>query len=204
MGLLALLLLVLLPSGGVNMGTRISVVGVLVLFAIAFAAGCAGNKEASEDTAKDRATEGDAQQTDKETAQERAEAGKESKNGKKDKARAQEATLEINGDVGTEFYGSCTVGDEEMEVSGQVPESFSYELDGERLECEISKESAQGDLEVAFTAENNVNSVKRISGGTLKLVYENGRLSSSSTSSGSGASSSSSQGVSSQGGSSSS
>jgi hypothetical protein len=110
----------------------------------------------------------------------------------------------MSGDVGTEFYGSCTVGDEEMEVSGLVPESFSYELDGERLECEISKESAQGDLEVAFTAGNNVNSVKRISGGTLKLVYENGRLSSTSTSSGSGASSSSSQGVSSQGGSSSS
>lgn len=191
------------------MGTRIPVVGALVLFAIAFAAGCAGNEEASEDTAEDRATEGDAQQTDKETAQERAEAGKESKNGKKGKgkkgkARAQEATLEMSGDVGTEFYGSCTVGDEEMEVSGQVPESFSYELDGERLECEISKESAQGDLEVAFTAGNNVNSVKRISGGTLKLVYENGRLSSTSTSSGSGASSSSSQGVSSQGGSSSS
>ena len=195
------------------MGTRISVVGALVLFAIAFAAGCAGNEEASEDTAEDRATEGDAQQTDKEqtdneTAQERAEAGKESKNGKKGKgkkgkARAQEATLEMSGDVGTEFYGSCTVGGEEMEVSGQVPESFSYELDGQRLECEISKESAQGDLEVAFTAGNNVNSVKRISGGTLKLVYENGRLSSS-TSSGSGASSSSSQGVSSQGGSSSS
>src|SRR5215203_1371423 len=186
------------------MGTRISVVGALVLFAIAFAAGCAGNEEASEDTAEDRATEGDAQQTDKVTAQERAEAGKESKNGKKGKARAQEATLEMSGDVGTEFYGSCTVGDEEMEVSGQVPESFSYELDGERLECEISKESAQGDLEVAFTTGNNVNSVKRISEGTLKLVYENGRLSSSSTSSGSGASSSSSQGVSSQGGSSSS
>lgn len=189
------------------MGTRIPVVGALVLFAIAFAAGCAGNEEASEDTAEDRATEGDAQQTDKVTAQERAEAGKESKNGKKGKkgkARAQEATLEMSGDVGTEVYGSCTVGDEEMEVSGQVPESFSYELDGERLECEISKESAQGDLEVAFTAGNNVNSVKRISGGTLKLVYENGRLSSSSTSSGSGASSSSSQGFSSQGGSSSS
>ena len=110
----------------------------------------------------------------------------------------------MGGDMGTEFYGSCTVGDKEMEVSGQVPESFSYELDGERLECEVSKHSAQGDLEVVFTAGNTVNSVKRISRGTLKLVYENGRLSSS-TSSGSGASSSSSsQGVSSQGASSSS
>jgi hypothetical protein len=186
------------------MGTRISVVGALMLLAIAFAVGCAENEEASEDTVEDRATEGDAQQTDEETAQERAEAGKESKGGKKGKGkkgktRAQEATLEMNGDVGTEFNGSCIVGDEEMEVSGQVPESFSYELDSERLECEISKESAQGDLEVAFTAGDNVNSVKRISGGTLKLVYEKGRLSSS-TSSGSGASSSSSsQVVSSQG-----
>src|SRR5215218_6387231 len=186
------------------MGTRSLGVGALVLFAIAFAAGCAGNEEASEDTVEDRATEGDAQQTDKETAQERAEAGKEFKDGKKGNDRAQEATLEMSGDMGTELYGSCTVGDKEMEVSGQVLESFSYELDGERLECEISKESAQGDLRVAFTAGNNVNSVKRISGGTLKLVYENGRLSSSSTSSSSGASSSSSHGVSSQGGSSSS
>ena len=72
-----------------------------------------------------------------------------------------------------------------------MPESFTYELDGERLECEISKESAEGDLEVVFTAGNNVNSVQRISGGrisggrisggTLKFTYENGRLSSSTT-----------------------
>jgi hypothetical protein len=182
------------------MGTRISVVGALVLLSVAFAAACGGNEEASEDTAEDRAPEEDAQQTDEETVQERAEARKGSKEGKKGKgkkgkARAQEVTLEINGDSGTEFSGSCTAGDEETEVSGQVPESFSYELDGEWLECEISKESAEeGDLEVAFTAGNNVNSVQRISGGTLKFTYENGQLSSS-TSSGSGASSSSSSQV---------
>jgi hypothetical protein len=170
-----------------------------MLLSIAFAAACGGNEEANEDSVEDRATEGDAQQTDEETAQERAGAGKESKDGKKGKgkkgkARAQEATLEMNGDLGTEFSGSCTVGDEETEVSGQVPESFTYELDGERLECEISKEGTEGDLEVVFTAGNNVNSVQRISGGTLKFTYENGRLSSS-TSSGSGGSSSSSSQV---------
>lgn len=103
----------------------------------------------------------------------------------------------MNGDSGTEFSGFCTVGDEETEVSGQVPESFTYELDGEQLECEISKESAEGDLEVVFAAGHNVNSVQRISGGTLKYTYENGRLSSSTSSGSSGSSSSSSQVVSS-------
>lgn len=185
------------------MRTRVSTFAAsMALLSIAFAAGCSGNEEASEDTAEDRTTEGDAQQTDEETSQERAEAGKGSKDGKrgkgkKGKARTQEATLEMNGDSGTEFSGSCTVGDEETEVSGQVPESFSYELDGERLECEISKESADGDLEVVFTAGNNVNSVQRISGGTLKFTYENGRLTSSTSSGSSGSSSSSSQVVSS-------
>lgn len=185
------------------MRTRVSTFAAsMALLSIAFAAGCSGNEEASEDTAEDRTTEGDAQQTDEETSQERAEAGKGSKDGKrgkgkKGKARTQEATLGMNGDSGTEFSGSCTVGDEETEVSGQVPESFSYELDGERLECEISKESADGDLEVVFTAGNNVNSVQRISGGTLKFTYENGRLTSSTSSGSSGSSSSSSQVVSS-------
>jgi hypothetical protein len=184
------------------MRTRVSTFAAMALLSIAFAASCGGNEEASEDTAEDRTTEGDAQQTDEETSQERAEARKGSKDGKKGKrgkgkkgkARTQEATLEMNGNSGTEFSGSCTVGDEETEVSGQVPESFSYELDGERLECEISKESAEGDLEVVFAAGNNVNSVQRISGGILKFTYENGQLSSS-TSSGSGASSSSSSQV---------
>ncbi len=185
------------------MRTCVSTFAAMALLSTAFAVGCASNEKASEDTAEDRTTEGDAQQTDEETSQERAEAGKESKDGKKGKrgkgkkgkARAQEVTLEMNGDSGTEFSGSCIAGDEETEVSGQVPESFSYELGGERLECEISKESAEeGDLEVVFTAGNNVNSVQRISGGTLKFTYENGQLSSS-TSSGSGASSSSSSQV---------
>jgi hypothetical protein len=187
------------------MRTCVSTFVAMALLSTAFAVGCASNEKASEDTAEDRTTEGDAQQTDEETSQERAEARKGSKDGKKGKrgkgkkgkARAQEATLELNGDSGTEFSGSCTVGDEETEVSGQVPESFSYELDGERLECEISKESAEDDLEVVFAAGNNVNSVQRISGGTLKFTYENGRLSSSTSSGSSGSSSSSSQVVSS-------
>src|SRR3989337_2138890 len=103
------------------MRTRVSTFAAMALLSIACAAGCSGNEEASEDTAEDRPTEADAQQTDEETSQERAEARKGSKDGKKvkrgkgkkGKARAQEATMEMNSDSGTEFSGSCTRGDEE-------------------------------------------------------------------------------------------
>jgi len=162
------------------------------LVSIAFMAGCAGTEEASEDAAEDQNTQQDTQQTVAETTEERTKArATDSKKGGKGKARASEVTLEIGGSEGTEFFGSCTVGDEETEVSGRVPEGFAYEFDGGRLDCEIS---ASGDLEVILIAGENTRSVQRISGGTLNLTYENGRISSS-TSSGSGGSSSSSSQV---------
>jgi hypothetical protein len=58
-----------------------------------------------------------------------------------DEGRVREAALEIEGDPGTEFSGTCTIGDEEREVSGQVPWRFVFELDGQKLECEIHKQS---------------------------------------------------------------
>jgi len=97
-----------------------------------------------------------------------------------DKDLGAEATLELQGEPGTEFSGSCTIGDEEPEeISAQVPESFTYELEGRPLECEISPE---GGIQVALTV-GSVHSVQRISGGTLKLTYENGNISSSLSSS---------------------
>jgi hypothetical protein len=57
------------------------------------------------------------------------------------KAESRKATLEIEGDPGTGFSGKCTVGNEEREIRGQVPERFVFELDGRKLECEISKQS---------------------------------------------------------------
>ena len=147
--------------------------GVLILFV--FAAGCSRSQEAREDTAEDQTTEQNAQ---RDKTKERTKAqGKDT-----GKARAGEATLEMEGDSGTEFSGSCTVGGEETEVSGQVPDSFSFELDGERLECEIT---ADGNLRIVFTA-GNAHSVQQISGGTLNLTYDKGQVSFSSSSSGSG------------------
>jgi len=157
---------------------RTSVAGLLagVLVSILFAAGCAGNEE----TTEDQTVEQDVQQTNKETTEERTEARAKDATGK---TRSEEASLEMRGDSGTEFSGSCTVGDKEEDVSGQVPESFDLEPGGERLDCEISKESADGNLQVIFSAGPNTRSVQQISGGTLNFTYENGRISSFSTSS---------------------
>lgn len=170
---------------------RTSVAALLagVLISLIFAAGCAGgNEQASEETTEDQTTEQATQQASKEATKERTKA-------RKDKARSEQAVLEMEGSEGTEFSGSCTVGDEETEISGQVPDRFTYDLDGNRLDCEIRKESADGDLKVTFTS-GNAHSVQQISGGTLNLTYENGRLSSFSSSSGSsGNSASSSQQV---------
>ena len=145
---------------------------VLVLVTL-IAAGCTGNEQANKTNTEDYDTN----------------AGS---NDEKD--REQEATLELQGEPETGFSGSCTVGDEEPEeISGQVPESFTYELGGEPLECEISPE---GSTQVHL-AVGNVRSVERISGGTLKLTYKNGSISSvasSSTDSSRQESSSSSQG----------
>jgi hypothetical protein len=145
----------------------------LVLVAL-IASSCAENEQVSEDNnTKDQGT---------------------TKGSNGDKERGPEATLELQGEPATEFSGSCTVGDEEPEeISGQVPESFTYELGGRLLECEISTE---GDIQVDLTV-GSVHSVQQISGGTLKLTYENGSISSvasSSTDSSRQESSSSSQG----------
>ena len=110
------------------------------------------------------------------------------------------ARLEIEGDPGGEFSGSCASGDEEREeIGGEVPESFTYDLGGRSLECEIGSED---DLRVEFSVGDNVRSAQNISGGTLNLTYDDGSVSSttsSSSTSGGGENSSSSRVTSSAG-----
>jgi hypothetical protein len=85
-----------------------------------------------------------------------------------------QANLEIEGSPGTEFSGSCTVGDgEPEEIGGQGSRSFTYDLDGNPLRCEIASED---DIEVTLAHGNN-RSVQRVSGGTLNLTYDNGSIS---------------------------
>ena len=110
--------------------------------------------------------------------------------------RPEEAALEIKGDSGIEFSGSCTVGDEESQISGQAPQSFVYELGGRRLDCQIRKDSSGGNLQLIFTA-GGTRAVQQISGGALNLTYDHGMISFSSSGSGGQVSSSSQQVVSS-------
>jgi putative autotransporter adhesin-like protein len=92
-----------------------------------------------------------------------------------------QARLEIKGNPGGEFSGSCAIGDEESEkLGGKVPKSFTYDLEGRSLACEIGSD---GDLRVELTVGENAHSVQSISGGTLNLAYEHGSISSVTSSS---------------------
>lgn len=169
----------------------VMVLPVAILVAVALAVGCTGSEKASEDrSGEDQTTaQEDAQGTGDGTTGESAEATTEALGGDvtgRENFSSREATLEIRGERGIGFSGTCETGGEETEVSGQVPESFSYQLDG-RLECEISKEGADpGALEVAFTDGQNTRAVQQISGGTLDFTYDDGHISFSSSSSASG------------------
>lgn len=97
---------------------------------------------------------------------------------------SREVTLEIGGDSGIEFSGTCAIGDEEYAISGQTPQSFGYDPNGQKLECEIRKQDeSSGNLQVVLVAKGT-RSVQQINAGVLKLTYDNGSISSS-TSSGS-------------------
>src|SRR5215203_4978937 len=85
-------------------------------------------------------------------------------------------TLNIEGSPGTEFSGTCIVGGkEEKKVNGRVPKRFIYELDGQRLECAVRKQSSNsGEMKVEFSAGGHTNSVQQTStqGGSITLRYE--------------------------------
>jgi hypothetical protein len=91
-------------------------------------------------------------------------------------APSGEVTLKIEGSPGTEFSGTCIIGgQEEKKISGSVPKRFIYQLDGQRLECEISKQSSNsGQMKVEFSAKDHTNSVQQTStqGGSITLRYD--------------------------------
>jgi hypothetical protein len=91
-------------------------------------------------------------------------------------APSGEVTLNIEGSPETKFSGTCIIGGkEEKKVSGRVPKRFIYELDGQRLECQISKQSSNsGQMKVEFSAGGHTNSVQQTStqGGSITLRYD--------------------------------
>jgi hypothetical protein len=91
-------------------------------------------------------------------------------------ALSGEVTLKIEGSPGTKFSGTCLIGGKEEKLSGRVPKRFIYELDGQRLECEISKQSNtnSGQMKVEFSAGDDTDSVQQTStqGGSITLRYD--------------------------------
>jgi hypothetical protein len=86
---------------------------------------------------------------------------------------SRKVTLEIRGERGTRFSGTCSIGGEDRRSGGRVPESYSYELGGKKLECEIRKDGP-GTLEVMLAAGDDVRAVHRQTGagsGIIRLTY---------------------------------
>jgi hypothetical protein len=107
--------------------------------------------------------------------------------------RSGSGKLGISGDKEVRFSGECSIGDDERDIGGKVPQR--YDLDGRELACEIRRTDAEnGELKVVVSDENT-RFVQRIEGGdtVVRLTYEDGSVSSSTVSSGGQASSNSSQ-----------
>lgn len=97
-----------------------------------------------------------------------------------------DVTLRIAGDEGTRFSGVCSVGQREHDISGRVPQSFEYEPKDRKLVCEVRRQGVQdAELKVVLKDENT-RSVQRSEGGedtAIRLVYDDGSVSSSMSSS---------------------
>ncbi|MDP8972531.1 MAG: hypothetical protein M3N45_04995 [Actinomycetota bacterium] len=165
------------------LGTKIGALLVALLATTVLAAGCGGGEEAQDDGAEEqdtsaRTTEQTANIEDTTVGEERTSGGRS----------GREVTLRIEGDPGTGFSGTCNVGDEENELSGQVPDSFGYDLEGQQLECEIRQEDV-GSLEILLVGPGDrIEQQINAPGGTISLAYSENGVSSSTSSSGSSSS----------------
>ena len=87
----------------------------------------------------------------------------------------QKLTLEVGGDPGTGFSGVCSVEGEEKTIGGRVPQRYVFELGDAGLECEISKKSDGGALQVVVAGEG-VRSVQHTGAteGTIRFTFSEG------------------------------
>jgi len=95
----------------------------------------------------------------------------------------QKVTLRITGDPGTGFTGACSVGGKKRSLNGRTPERYAFEPRGKKLECEVRKEG-EGALEIIFADGESVRSVQRTNAdeSTVRFVYSNSGISSSTSS----------------------
>lgn len=148
-----------------------------------------GNAEASAGNGKAQA--GDAVAGDGKARAGDVVAGGDEAKEKKDAAGPGKVKLKIGGEPGRRFSGTCSIGGEEREVSGQVPGRFVYEPEGRKMECEISNEGPDaGQLKFSVKAggENQKQRIK-VTGDTINFSFSGDGISYT-TSSASGSNSS--------------
>lgn len=97
-----------------------------------------------------------------------------------DKAGPDGVRLQLAGQPGVEFSGSCSVDGEERELEGRTPQTYDYEPE-ERLECRLS--SGGGALRVTFSG-GDTSSTQQVGPGSssLELTYTADGLSASTSS----------------------
>ena len=86
-----------------------------------------------------------------------------------------EVVIRLEGDPRTTFSGLCSVGEEQIVLSGRVPKRFDFDLKGRRLSCRIEKrDGGTGDLKVLLVAGEATRSVQQTNApaGVIKVSYE--------------------------------
>jgi len=87
-----------------------------------------------------------------------------------------EVVIRLEGDPRTTFSGLCSVGEEQIVLSGRVPKRFDFDLKkGRRLSCRIEKrDGGTGDLKVVLVAGETTRSVQQTNapGGVIKVSYK--------------------------------
>ena len=82
--------------------------------------------------------------------------------------------LRLEGDAGTNFSGFCTTGAEDSVLVGQVPKSYSFDLQGQGLSCQIKKQSpGNGSLRAILLAGDNTRSIQQTESqeSTISIAY---------------------------------
>jgi hypothetical protein len=85
-----------------------------------------------------------------------------------------EVVIRLEGNPMTTFSGLCSVGEEQIVLSGRVPKRFEFDLKGRRLSCRIEKrDGGTGDLKVVLLAGETTRSVQQTNapGGVIKVSY---------------------------------
>ncbi len=158
----------------------------VLLTSVVLVTGCGGDEQAREDAAKNQnAPAQTTEQSEQGTSAEQTEDAEMDRDTTVGESARQEVTLKLEGDPGTAFSGACNVGDQGEEITGEVPQSFVYELpEGQKLDCEVRKSGPDsGSLKVTLTAPgSNIVQQTNTPGGSLNLSFSGSGAASSSSS----------------------